>query len=277
MQEKYCYFNGAIVKVEEAKVSAFDIGLLRGFGVYEAMAGFNGNIFRFSDHWNRFVDSAHTLSLNIPITEEKAEKVIKELLVKNGHDQDRANIKFILTGGTATSSLEFNFETPTFYIFTEECAKIPQEIYDNGGKLITYNYKRELPKIKTINYITAVNLQNWRKEEKAIEVLYTYDGEIYECAASNIFLVKDGVLITPGEDVLLGITRKVTLEVAREAGLEIEERRVLESELQTADEVFITSSFKDIVPIVEVDDFKIGDGKIGSITKDLMERFVKLT
>ena len=274
---QFCFLNGQVVPKDEAKVSIFDIGLLRGVGVYEAMSSFEGKIFRFVDHWNRFLDSSHTLNLNISITEEKAERVISELLQKNGHDIDRANIKFILTGGPAKNSLEFDFENPTFYIFTEKCDKVSAEIYQNGGKLLTYYYKREMPEIKTTNYITAVNLQNWRKEEDALEILYTFDGEVYEGSISNIFLVKDGVLVTPVEEVLRGITRKVVLEIAEEIGLSIEQRRVREEELRTADEVFITSSFKDIVPITTIDNFKVGSGSPGSITQNLSQRFAKLT
>lgn len=131
---------------------------------------------------------------------------------------------------------------------------------------------RELPEYKTSNYIRATNLQNWRKEEKAIEVLFVYDGEILECATSNIFIIKNKTLITPNENILKGITRKVVLELA-DGKYKIEERPVGEDELKTSDEIFITSSFKDIVPIVKVDDFEVGNGKVGEITKDLMARF----
>ena len=116
-------------------------------------------------------------------------------------------------------------------------------------------------------------MQNWKKEEGAVEVLYINDGEVLECTTSNICLVKNRTLITPAENVLGGITKKVTLELAIEAGYNIEERIVYQDELKTADEVFITSSFKDIVPIVKVDDFQVADGKVGEVTKDLMQKF----
>ena len=133
-----------------------------------------------------------------------------------------------------------------------------------------------MPTHKTINYIQAVNLQNWRKEEKAVEILYVHEGQILECATSNICLVKDEVVITPAENVLGGITLKVVLELAEQAQYKIEKRLVYEEELKTADEIFITSSFKDIVPIVKIDNFSVGDGAVGPMTKDLMQRFAKI-
>jgi D-amino acid aminotransferase len=271
---QYCFLNGQIVPVDEAKVSVLDIGLLRGYGIYEGIAAFKGKPFRFADHWNRFLFGAHILNLNVPITEEKGEKVITELLEKNGF-KDRANIRFILTGGQTIGGIEYNFETPTFYIVTENWEALPKELYEDGAKLITYRHLRELPEFKTINYIRAVNLQNFRKEEKAVEILYTYDGEVLECATSNVFIVKDGALITPAENILKGITRKVVLEIASQK-YQIEERPVTEAELKTADEVFITSSFKDVVPVVKIDDFTVGNGGVGAVTKDLMGEFAKV-
>jgi branched-chain amino acid aminotransferase len=269
---QYCFLNGEIIPVEDAKVSVLDIGLLRGYGIYDGIAGIKGKPFRFPDHWTRFLSGAHILNLNIPITEDGAKKKIEELLEKN-HGDKRANIRLILTGGNTIGGIEYDFEKPTFYIVTEEWESLPNEYYEEGAKLITYPHMRELPEYKTINYIRAVNLQNYRKEEKAVEILFVNDGEVLECSTSNVFLVKSGKLITPAENILKGITRKVVLEIASKSGLSIEERIVTEEELKSADEVFITSSFKDIVPIVKIDDFEVGDGKVGQITIDLMKKF----
>lgn len=271
---EYCFFNGKIVPLSEAKVGVGDIGLLRGYGLYEGIAAFLGEPFRFADHWNRFVSGAHILDLNVPVTEDKALKVIKELLEKN-RLTNRANIRMILTGGQTIGGIEYDFENPTFYILTEKWEPLPEDYYKSGAKLVTYRHRREMPEYKTTNYIRAVNLQDWRKGEKAAEILYTYDGEILECSTSNVFIVKDKTLITPDENILKGITRKTVLELAS-AKYGMEERPVKESELKTADEVFITSSFKDIVPIVKVDDFEVGGGQVGSVTRDLMGAFAKI-
>ncbi len=268
--------------VEEAKVSVMDIGLLRGYGIYDGMAGFGGKPFRFADHWSRFLSGAHILGLNVPVTEEKAEKVMIELLEKNSLSKTRASIRLILTGGNTVDGIEYEFEHPTFYMVTEKWESLPKELYEKGGKLITYRHMRELPEYKTINYIRAVNLQTFRKTEGAAEILYTYDGEVLECATSNVFIVKNNTLITPTENILKGITRKVVLELVGQISAKggpafgWEERPIREEELKTADEVFITSSFKDIVPVVKIDDFEVGTGQVGPVTRDLMEKFAKI-
>jgi branched-subunit amino acid aminotransferase/4-amino-4-deoxychorismate lyase len=261
--------------MEEAKVSVLDIGLLRGYGLYEGIAAFRGKPFHFADHWNRLLSGAHILNLNVPVTEETAERAIAEIIEKSGYGE-RANVRIILTGGETIAGIEYNFENPTFYIVAEKWESLPREVYEKGGKLVTYRHMRELPEYKTINYIRAVNLQNWRKNERAVEILYTYDGEVLECATSNMFIVKNNTLITPDEDILKGITRKVVLEIAKNLGLGIEERVVEESELKTADEIFITSSFKDIVPIVRIDDLEVANGEVGTVTKSLMTEFAKV-
>ncbi len=271
----YCFLNGKVLPVEEAKVSVLDIGLLRGYGVYDGLAAVSGKPFRFADHWKRFTDGAHALGLNIPITEDGCEKRIIEILEKSSLSE-RVNIRMILTGGQTQNGIEFDFENPTFYITAEKWEPLPKELYEKGAKLITYKHLRELPEHKTINYVRAVNLQNWRKDEKAIEILYTNDGQVLECATSNICLVKDGVVITPAENVLGGITLKVALELAESAGYSVEKRLVYEEDLRTADEVFITSSFKDIVPVVKIDDFSVSNGEVGPVTRDLIDRFAKV-
>lgn len=271
---QYCFLNGKILLLSEAKIGIGDIGLLRGYGVYDGLAVFNGKIFHLADHWKRLLSGARILNLKVPITKEKAGKIIEELAVKNKFIK-RANVRIILTGGQTLGGIEYNFENPTFYILVEKWESLLQDFYKNGAKLVTYRHMRELPEYKTTNYIKAVSLQNWRKEKQAVEILYTHDGKVLECATSNVFIVRNKTVITPNENILKGITRKVILEIAGDK-YKIEERPVREEELKTADEVFITSSFKDIVPIVKVDDFVIANGQVGPITRDLMEEFAKI-
>ena len=271
---EYCFLNGKILSLTEAKVGVEDIGLLRGYGIYDGLAVFNGRPFHFNDHWNRFLSGAHILNLNVPVTEEKAKKIIEELAVKNGF-VERANVRLILTGGKTLDGIEYDFNNPTFYILVEKWESLPKDFYENGARLITYKHMRELPEYKTTNYIRAANLQNWRKGENAVEILYTCSSEVLECATSNIFIVKNKTIITPDENILEGITRKVVLEIARDK-YKIEERVTREEELKIADEIFITSSFKDIVPIVKIDDFEVANGKVGPVTKDLMQEFAKV-
>lgn len=273
--KNYCFLNGEIMPIEEAKVSVLDIGLMRGYGVYDGLAALGGKVFRFADHWQRFTDGAHALSLNVPITEESCEKKIREICEKSGLT-DRANIRMILTGGNTVNGIEFDFEKPTFYITAEKFESLPKDYYKKGAKLLTYPYRREMPEHKTINYITGVKLQDWRKAEGAVEILYVEGGEVLECATSNICIIKDKTIITPAENVLRGITLKAVLEIAERSGHKTEKKIVDTEDLKNADEIFITSSFKDIVPIVKIDDFEVGNGQVGETTLDFMGRFAKI-
>lgn len=259
--------------LDEAMISIMDIGLLRGYSVYDGMASINAKPLRFLDHWQRFSQGAEALSLKVPITKELLEEKLIEIVVKSGF-LTRANIRLILTGGQSINGIEYDFEKPTFYAVAEKWEPLPKEYYESGAKLITSNHLREMSKFKTTNYIEATKLQKQRKEQDAVEILYVFEGEVLECATSNIFIVKDNILITPAANILEGITRKIVLELA-EGSHKIEKRVVPKEGLESADEVFITSSFKDVVPIVKIDNFKISNGKVGSVTKDIIKKFAK--
>lgn len=273
--KEVCYLNGAIVPMEEARVSVLDLGMLRGFGIYEGITAVSGEPFHFTEHFERFERSAAALGLHLPIALEPAREATREVLRQNGINTGRASIRMLLTGGEALGGLEHVAGRETFYIWATAAEPLPPTLYEQGGSLIMHEHQRFMPGFKTTNYITAVTLQGMRKAAGAIEVLYTSQGSVLECATSNAFIVKDGRIITPHERILPGITRQVTLQLAIEAGYPIEERSVPLAELFAADETFITSSFKDIVPIISVDEKTIGAGTPGPVTRDLMERFAQ--
>lgn len=271
--KQYCYLDGKIRPLDEAKISVSDIGLLRGYGVYDGLAVMGGKVFRLADHWRRFTRGAEALNLKIPITEVALEKKIINLTEKSGL-KDRANIRLILTGGETLEGIEYDFNKPTFFITAGQWKSLPNEYYEKGIKLMTYDYQREMPEIKTINYITAVRLQTLKKKEEATEILYVHKGMVLEGATSNIILVKDNTLITPVANVLEGVTRKVVEELIS-GDYKVEKRDIKEAELKSADEAFITSSFRDIVPVTKIDNFTVGNGQVGTITKEVMNRFAK--
>ncbi len=270
-----CYLNGAIVPLGEARVSVLDLGMLRGFGIYEGITAVNGEPFHFGAHFERFERSAAALGLTLPIALEPALEATREVLRQNGISAGRASIRMLLTGGVAEGGLEHVAGRETFYIWATAAEPLPATLYEQGASLIRHEHQRFMPGFKTTNYITAVTLQDVRKAAGAIEVLYTADGLMLECATSNAFIVKDGHIITPHERILPGITRQATLQLAIEASYPIEERAVPLAELFAADEAFITSSFKDIVPVVSVDGQSIGTGAPGPITRDLMARYAE--
>ena len=270
----YCFFGNKIMLSDDAKVSVYDIGLLRGYGIYEGITTFNKRPFRLDDHLDRFERSARALRLKIPCSRKKIAEILDELISR--HDYKRMNFRMILTGGPAEGGLYYDEATPTFYILAEEWKPFDRKLYEEGASLMTYEHERLLPEMKTINYITAVSLQSERKRRGAVEILFTSKGNVLEASTSNFFLFKGDILVTPGDGILSGITRKVVLELAR-GHFAIEERPVAVMELKEADEAFISASYKDIMPIVEIDGRKIGAGSVGVNTKKIMDLFADYT
>jgi D-alanine transaminase/branched-chain amino acid aminotransferase len=267
-----CFLNNKIVDFDSAKVSIKDIGLLRGFGVYEAMTTYNGKPFHLKRHLLRFRKSADFLDIKVPLDDTKIEEIILDLISQNGKNK-RYNVKFILTGGESIGGIDYNKENPTFCIFLEEYKPIDEEYMEKGCKVLLVEYLRDFPEMKTTNYIKAVTLQANQKKEGALESLYFWKDKILECSTSNFFMVKNNVLITPNEKILDGITRQVVIELALKLGIEVEEREVGLDELFSADEAFLTASFKEVVPVVFVGEKMIGDGNVGEITKKLILGF----
>jgi D-alanine transaminase/branched-chain amino acid aminotransferase len=178
----------------------------------------------------------------------------------------------ILTGGEAISGILFDKKHPTFFILIEKFNPFPHSLYKKGAKLITYEYERTFPTIKTINYTVAVALQEKRIKEKAVEILFVSKGTVSEASTSNICIVNKNTVITPKEDVLAGTTLNFSLSLAHPLYL-VERRGVTVKELFSADEVFITATNKEIVPIVNIDGKKIGNGKPGPVTRHLINIF----
>ncbi len=263
----FIFQNGKIIRQDKAKVSPLDIGLLRGYAVYDGMTMTLGTVVCFRDHYNRFKNSAKGIGLPFPYTATYLEAVCSELYQKNKYK--RMNIRAILSGGQTRAGILPS--TPELTLLCEEWIPLPKAVYQKGAKLITHEYKRFMPSIKTTHYTTAVMLQKDRLKAKAIEILYTDHGRVLECSTSNVFIIRGDTLVTPADDVLHGITRKIVLGL--DHGLRVEERELGLTELLAADEVFITSSFKDIVPVVVVDSKKIAGGMVGEHTKKIIELF----
>lgn len=254
---KYCYFNGKIVLEKTAKIDLSDVGLLRGYSVFDVMRVYSGESFLLSGHFNRLKNSAKELHLRLPINETEFVLVIKKLLKKNNVKD--VNVRSFLTG------------SGVFFIRFEEVVPLPKKFYKNGAKVITLDYSRYLPHAKTSNYISSLRESRRMKKEKAMEILYTYNKKVLECSTSNFFIVKNKVLITPNHGVLGGMTRHFVSKLAKENGFKVKERDLKVTELKTADEAFLTATNKEIVPIVMVDSLKIGNGQVGESTKVLMK------
>jgi branched-chain amino acid aminotransferase len=269
-QQRYCFLNGKILALDDAKVGINDIGILRGYGISDVMKAYGKKVFLIERHLDRFFNSAAALNIKIPYSRKKIAEVISTLLRKNGFSL--STIRMIITGGEMQGGITFDPKKPTFFITVEPFVEYPTDFYSNGVKLISREYQRFMPHVKSTRYLPAVLWHDDKVREGAAEVLYVSGDNVLECSTSNFFIVKDGVLITTKDSILNGITRQVTLELARDE-FPIEERPYTKDDLFAADEAFLTATNKRIVPVVKVDGSLIGDGKPGEVTKKLMELF----
>lgn len=271
MNSNFCYLNGKIVSSNKALIHIDDLGLLRGYGVFDVMKTVNGKIFLFDQHFKRLNDSADYLGVKLPVKKNEIEEVIKKLISKNKIKQ--ASTRIVLTGGRSADAMHFDAKTPTFYILVSEFKPLKPDLFKNGIKLATVDHSRDAAEIKTTNYVEAVRAINERqKKENFFEILYVSGGNILEAATSNFFAFSGNKLITPKDNILKGITRNLVIKLAQKE-FEVEERELKTEELNSATEVFIAATNKDIVPVVQIDDKKIGAGKPGKNTKRLMQIF----
>lgn len=266
--KKYCYINGKITEEKNAHVSPHDLGILRGYGVFDFMCTTNGKPFLLRDHWHRLNHSARSLHIPVPITEKEYEDTIHTLLKKN--NMHNAGIKTILTAGISDNGFT-PLGQPTFYILLYDLKNLAfeKELYENGAKIITHQFTRSHPTSKTTEYIEALKNHQRKIQKNAIEILYIDGNTVLECATSNIFIIKNKKLITPKDAILPGVTRKIVLKITRKAKIPTQEKKISLNTLLNADEVFITGSAKHILPITKVNTKKIGNGKPGDITRDI--------
>jgi len=266
--------NGEFLEEEEVRVSPWDLGFLRGYGVFDYFAVYHGKPFMVEAHFRRLINSARAIALSSKLSREQFLKIVEKLIEEN--NLENGAIRIILTGGVSKNGITKG-DSPTLIIRPEKTSPIDQERYKHGSKLITTNYMRDFPEAKTIHYIEAIKHEEEMRSAGAIEILFVSGGIISECSRSNIFVVSKGTLLTPKERILKGITRGVVLEEARKLKIKTEERDVSLSEAFSADEVFISGTGKKIMPIVEIDGRIIASGIPGEITSKLLSAYVERT
>lgn len=270
MQTRYLYLNGSILPEADAHISPFDIGVLRGYAVFDLLRTIGGRPFLLAEHLQRLRASAEHLGLSVPVGDDEIARIIDELLAKNGHDD--ATVRLVLTGGVSPDGMVFDPETPTFFILTHELHEPPASVYEQGGKLLTEKHHREMATAKTTNYITMLRNKPRTAEAGALDLLY-HDGEyITETGSASFYIVSDGRIRAPKDDVLWGTIGSYVLDLARgHFGVELGDVRL--DEVFAADEAFLTSTTRGVLPIVELDEHKIGDGTVGPVTSELMRLF----
>jgi D-alanine transaminase/branched-chain amino acid aminotransferase len=206
------------------------------------------------------------IDLDLPVSRAELREKIKEVIEAN--KLDTGAIRLLLTGGYAADS--FTPEQANWLILAHE-HKSPE--FEGGAKLLLHQYQRELPRVKTLNYCNAIRMRKQIREARAHEALYHNGEDVLESFRSNIFFVFDGpVLATPSDNILLGITRKQILKISQSL-MPTEVRRISLGEIRHAKEIFLTGSKKPLVPITQIDAQRIGDGKIGPVTRQLMNEW----
>ena len=268
------YVDGKFVPSEKAVIPVDDLALLRGIGVFDLLRTYNGKPYFLDAHIERLENSAQKIDLALPWGHDEIKDVVKATLAKN--DIPEANIRIVVTGGSST-----DFMTPAgpprLLVLVSPVPKLPESWYTGGVKIISWEVERPIPGAKSIDYISASMALKKATAQGAIEALYIdRKGLALECTTANIFAFVKGKLTTPGRGILSGVTRKVVLELAEHL-FPIDIRDISRNELVCADEVFITGTSKGLVPVVQVDEATIGDGRPGKKTRQLMEEMKRHT
>jgi D-alanine transaminase/branched-chain amino acid aminotransferase len=269
----YCYAQKKIKSLEEAGVPVTDLLVQRGYGIFDFLRVANNKPLFMDAHLDRFFHSAAIMRLNIPETREEIKKIVSELISKN--QMPYSGIRMLIAGGDAADG--YTIEHPHLIIIQAPLAEPSLQLPANGIKLATYNYQRQIPEVKSTDYLMAIWLQPWMKEQGADDILYHNNGFIRECPRSNFFLVTNqNIIVTAHENMLKGVTRKNIIEVCKSNGLVVEERAVHVDELKTAKEAFITSSTKRIIPVQQIDQYYYASSSQDSIARKIYDLLVNL-
>jgi branched-chain amino acid aminotransferase len=278
------WLNGALVPKEQAVVSVFDHGLLYGDGVFEGIRAYAGRVFKLAEHLDRLYRSARALCLDIPLTQAQIEKAVLETCRANNLRD--GYIRLVVTRGTGEMGLDpRKCPSPTVFVIADKVTLYPEECYRNGLEIGTVSTRRNSsqalsPNIKSLNYLNNVLAKIEANQLNVREALMlNLEGYVAECTADNVFYFKGDRLITPptAAGALEGITRNTVMDLAAGMGMKVEERLFTPYDLFIAEEVFLTGTAAEIVPVVKIDARTIGSGKPGPKTVRLMDAYKDLT
>lgn len=279
MTEPIYYINGGFFPASKAFIHISDLAIMRGYGVFDFLITYHHKPFLLKEHLKRLKNSVAQIDLKLPKTLTEIEKLVLKTLAKNKSSQEKA-IRIIVTGG---ESLAPDFVKPkgqgSLIITVDPIHKYLPEFYKHGVKVVTYNHCRPIPKAKSLNYTIAIKAQKYARQNSAIEAIYNCDGFLTEGTTSNFFAVIDGKVVTTNQGILHGITRKVVISLVTKIA-PLQERPISQDEVKNFSEAFITASNKEIMPVAQIDNFRIGKGKEvkpGPITQKIMQAFADFT
>lgn len=268
-QQRMTYINGTMVEAGSASICIEDLALNRGYGVFDFFRVKDGILLHPEAHIHRLFHSAKQMHLPIQHSEQDLLKLAHQLV--NMNCESECGVKILLTGGYSANGYQLG--TPNLIISTHDLPAQNQQQYEKGISLITHEYRKEFPAVKTINYAMGIWLLPEIAQAKADDVLYCWQNEVHESPRSNVFIVnQQGEVLTPIHGILHGITRRNVLHLSREHFV-THETDITREMLYTAREIFITSTTKRILPVTRLDGELVNDGRPGPVTRKLMEVF----
>lgn len=282
-QEFLIYIDGKFYPKSEAKISVYDHGLLYGDGIFEGIRAYDGVVFKLKEHIDRLYTSAHTIMLDIPVSKEQMQRIVLNTLKKNKLKE--AYIRLIVTRGIGDLGLDpRKCPKASIIVITEPTIILhSKEMKEKGITTMITWVKRDSVnatshEVKSLNYLNNVLAKIESNSAGIDEAIYLDQaGFVCEGTAENVFMIKEGKISTPptSTGALRGITRTVVMTLAEKIGNPVVERNITPNELLTADEVFLTGTAAEIIPVREVNKRVIGNGKLGPITERLMQEFDK--
>jgi branched-chain amino acid aminotransferase len=276
------WINGKLYDKADAKISVYDHGLLYGDGVFEGIRAYHGKVFRLKEHVDRLYDSAKSIALEIPMAPAELAKVVEDTVRVN--EKPNGYIRLIVTRGTGTLGLDPRKCDTQIICIVDDISLYPVELYEQGLEIITAATIRShpaalSPRVKSLNYLNNILAKIEAIRGGCLEALMlNHKGEVAECTGDNVFVLKRGELRTPPPDagILEGVTRGAVMELAAKAGIPLKEMTLTRHDVFTADELFLTGTAAEIIPVVKCDGRLIGNGKPGPVTKKMRELFKEL-
>ncbi len=275
MSDPIVYLNGEFMPLADAKVPVLDRGFIFGDGIYEVIPAYGKRLFRLDEHLDRLNNSLDATRIPNPYPESEWKKILSQIVMKN--DAEDQSIYLQVTRGVAKRDHAFPEKiTPTVFMMSNPLVVTSQEMFDKGIAVITLDDIRwQYCNIKAITLLPNILLRQTAIDEGAQEAILVRGGEVTEGSASNIFIVIDGVIKTPPKSsrLLPGVTRDLIVELAKNNGIQCIEANFSRTELEAADEIWMSSSMKEVMPIVKLNDEIVGDGKPGTITRQMYQIF----
>jgi branched-chain amino acid aminotransferase len=277
------WMDGQLLDREQAKVSVYDHGLLYGDGVFEGIRVYSGRVFELAAHLRRLFDSAKAIRLTIPQSAAQIGAAIDQTVKANGFSD--CYVRLVVTRGVGNLGLNPNkCANPSVFIIADIMEMYPPELYRKGMSVITASVVRNhpgalSPRIKSLNYLNNILAKIEAADAGALEaIMLNINGNVAECTADNIFIVRAGVVQTPGTDdgILEGITRAAMLRLCAKLGIPAIEKSLQKHDLYIADECFLTGTGAEVVPVTRIDNRAIGNGEPGPVTLKLTEAFHQL-